>query len=256
MGGLFGLCAASIVFAPAAWLANALDSQSAGRVLLHEVRGTVWSGSGELMLAGGEGSAGLVRLPSRLSWELRPQGFGLNVQLSSACCTRTGPLHIRVQWSGDALSWELSRAHASFPASLLMGLGAPWNTLQLTGDLTLNSQQLAGRWSAAKGFDQVTGQADVQADHLTTALSTVRPLGSYQFHIAGPEVRLETKKNESQQEMPLQLTGFGQLAQGRFSFTGEALAAKGREEALTNLLHMIGQSHSSADGRLRSTLKI
>jgi general secretion pathway protein N len=152
------------------------------------------------------------------------------------------------------VKWRLSAAQLSLPAELLAGLGAPWNTLQLSGELLFTSDQLAGVWST-QGLQSLTGRAALQVNHVATALSTVRPLGSYLLTSAGSALRLETLGNPPN-EAALILTGTGQIERGRASFQGEALAAKGFEEALSNLLHIVGQWQSSTDGRSRSILTL
>jgi general secretion pathway protein N len=139
---------------------------------------------------------------------------------------------------------------------MLTGLGSPWNTLQLTGELSLSTDNLAGTWSRANGFEQMTGQASLQVSNVTTALSTVKPLGSYRVISAGADIRLETIGGADNNAAALILAGSGQILQGRVSFTGEAVAARGFEDALSNLLHIVGQWQPSADGRSRSVLKL
>ena len=262
LGAALGLSTALVAFAPASWLAASIEAASAGKVLLQEPRGTVWSGSAQLVLAGGDGSAGATRLPSRLNWKINPQWFGITVLLDAPCCTPTAPVQMTVLLdgaadlaNGGAWTWTAQSPQLTFPAALLAGLGAPWNTMQLAGDFQVSSDQLAGKWTSRHGLQQLTGQAQLQADNLTTALSTVRPLGSYRLSTAGTFLKLETKANAAI-DAALILNGTGQIEQGRIAFLGEAMAAKGREEALSNLLHMIGQWQPSTDGRLRSVLKI
>ena len=47
IGGLLGMLAALIVFAPARWLANSVTSATAGQLQLVNARGTVWDGQAE-----------------------------------------------------------------------------------------------------------------------------------------------------------------------------------------------------------------
>ena len=260
MGGVAcGIVYALIAYAPASWLASSIASSSGGQVLLQAPRGTVWQGSADLVLSGGEGSTGAVSLPSRLKWQISPAWLGLDVSLSAPCCTlATSPVQLGLRaGSPNSLldvAWRLHATHLGVPAGLLAGLGAPWNTLQLAGELLFTSEQLAGVWSA-QGLQSLTGRASLQASYVATALSTVRPLGSYLLTSAGSALRLETLSS-APSEAALILTGTGQIEQGRASFQGEALAAKGREEALSNLLHIVGQWQSSTDGRSRSILKL
>jgi general secretion pathway protein N len=131
--------------------------------------------------------------------------------------------------------------HSSqWPAVLLSGLGAPWNSLQATGQLTLQTeglaqQRAAGRW-------KLQGQIELQAQQMASRLSTLKPMGSYRIVLRGtpqgsptPELQLSTTQG------PLQLSGQGQWVGARLRFTGEASADEGSETALTNLLNIIGR---------------
>ena len=87
------------------------------------------------------------------------------------------------------------------------------------------------------------GELQLDLVNLSSRVSTVAPLGSYRFTVtadtANPGVsalRLSTL------EGALQLSGVGVLnSGGKSRFTGEAGAAPGREEALNNLLNIIGR---------------
>ena len=77
---MLGLIAATALFAPAAWLGiSALALASQGRVVLNEPLGTVWNGSGQLVLSGGVGSRDATTLPGRIHWRLKPTAT-LNLQ--------------------------------------------------------------------------------------------------------------------------------------------------------------------------------
>jgi general secretion pathway protein N len=73
---------------------------------------------------------------------------------------------------------------------------------------------------------------------ISTALSTLKPLGSYRLTMEGgtrPTLLLAT------QEGSLELSGSGQWNGRALRFDGEARAAPGREDALSNLLNIIGR---------------
>jgi general secretion pathway protein N len=253
-GGLLGLLTATLVCAPAQWLASSIAVASEGRVLLQAPRGTVWAGSAQLLLSGGEGSAGAVRLPSRISWTLAPTWLGASIQLSAPTALQ---LNVTLKNLSTVL-WTLETAQLDLPAELLAGLGSPWNTLQLAGMLTLKTtptQPLSGTWSNSLGLQALTGAATLDAVQMQTALSTVRPLGSYRMTLQGVDVKLETPQADS----ALLLSGTGTMVRSSTSkayFLGEATAAAGREAALSNLLHIMGQKQPSSDGRLRTSLRI
>ena len=234
-GALPGVLIALLLFAPAGWLTGAIERASDGRILLSEPRGTVWTGSAQLLLAGGAGSTNAVALPSRLDWRLRPRWDGLSAQLRTACCT-TQPLALRVRprWGGAQVT--LADSRSQWPAALLAGLGTPWNTLQFDGDLLLDTRGLSVEW--LQGRLAIAGRAELTAQRLSSRLSTLRPMGNYRITVLGgstPSLQLETLQGS------LQLSGSGQWVGSRLRFSGAASAAPDAEGALSNLLNIIGR---------------
>ena len=72
-GLLLGFVSAVLWFAPAQWLADALSHATDGRMQLRQVRGSVWNGSGQWLLASGKDAADGLALPQRIRWRLTPQ---------------------------------------------------------------------------------------------------------------------------------------------------------------------------------------
>jgi general secretion pathway protein N len=70
-GLVAGVSLVLLFCAPARWLAAAVRSGSDGMVNISDAQGTVWSGSGQLTLHGGQGSHDTSVLPGRLQWELQ-----------------------------------------------------------------------------------------------------------------------------------------------------------------------------------------
>jgi general secretion pathway protein N len=234
-GALLGLVASLVLFAPARWLAAGVRSATSGRLVLAEPRGTVWDGSAQLVVTGGAGSNDAAALPGRLQWRLRPAGLGADVQLAAECCTPQ-PLALAVQWRPRAANLRVADGLSQWPASLLAGLGTPWNTLQPEGDLRLSTKGLSVEW--AEGRLAVAGSAELVAQRMSSRLSTLRPMGSYRITLQGgptPALRLDTLDGA------LRLAGSGQWVGARLRFTGEASAAPEREAALSNLLNIIGR---------------
>ena len=234
-GGTLGLILAMALLAPASWLAAALDQMTAGRVQIVEPVGTVWTGSGKLLLTGGAGSRDRAALPGRARWKLHPQGFALALELSADCCTPQ-PLKARLipHWGGVTL--QIVDTKSQWPASLLTGLGAPWNTLQARGSLQLITQDLSIKWVQQQ--PTVTGRAELTAIALSSSLTTLKPMGSYQLSLIGAttnEFKLITL------EGGLQLSGNGRWVGPRLNFKGVASAAPGYEAELANLLNIIGR---------------
>jgi general secretion pathway protein N len=235
LGSCIGALLALLLFAPARWLAARVASSTGGQVLLLDPRGTVWTGSAQLVLTGGPNSSDAATLPTRLDWRMRPSFAGLRVLVSSACCTPQ-PLAITVSPGLGSTRVSVADTPSRWPAAILTGLGTPWNTLQLEGDLDLRPQGLKLQWAAGRLL--VEGRAEVTAERVASRLSTLRPMGSYRLTLTGgaaPGLQLSTLDGA------LQLTGSGQWVGSRLHFRGEASAAPDRETALANLLNIIGR---------------
>lgn len=244
-GVLLGLVLTTLVNAPARWFTPALQQATQGRILLQNVRGTVWNGSAQLVLAGGAGSTDAVTLPGRLAWLIRPDGAGLQADLLADCCMQQAwRLRLLPRWGGARLVVTDSRSQWS--AQWLSGLGTPWNTVQPDGQLTLSTQGLAVAW--VSGRLVVDGRAGLEAVQISSRMSTLRPMGSYRLTLYGgaaPRFTLETIEGS------LQMSGTGQWVGARLHFEGEASAAPERLDALSNLLNILGRR----DG-VRSLIKV
>jgi len=231
-GGLVAL----LWIAPAQWLAQAVQHLSRQHVQLRQVRGTVWNGSAQWVLASGNGGREALALPQRLHWQLRPLwNAGVSLDLQADCCTAPS-VHLQLHADWQGLTLALTRADSVWPAQWLSGLGAPWNSMDLQGQLALHSRDMQARWSG--GEWQLSGEASLELRELSSSLSTLKPLGTYVLQLqagTAPVLTLNTREGR------LLLEGRGSWQAGRFSFLGEAQAKPGFESALNNLLGVLGQ---------------
>lgn len=234
-GGLLGLVLTSLLNLPARWLTAALQEFTQGRMVFRDSRGTAWSGSAQLTLTGGAGSTDASTLPGRLAWGIRPSWDGVRADLYADCCMqRPWVLSVLPHWGGATVL--LADSQSQWPAQWLAGLGTPWNTVQLEGNLMLLTQGLSVNW--AEGRMSLAGRAQLDAERVASRLSTLRPMGSYRMVLSGgvtSTLALETLQGS------LQLSGHGQWVGSRLHFEGEATAAPERLDALSNLLNIIGQ---------------
>ena len=76
-------------------------------------------------------------------------------------------------------------------------------------------------------------------------LSSIRPLGSYALALDwnGQQAQMTLSSVKG----PLLLSGRGSLNNGRLQFSGQAEAAQGQEQALANLLNLLGQRKPGSD---------
>jgi general secretion pathway protein N len=245
-GALLGALMALLIHLPAQWLAQALVKASLGQVQLQEVQGSVWQGSGKLVLTGGKGSRDALALPGRINWQTsislnasnRPQ---FNFSLNAACCM-TQAVHLSLQATEGLRVWQLvvDDHQSQWPAHLLSGLGAPWNTLQPEGTLKLQTKQLKVNFQSQPSWLQ--GAITLTAENMSSKLSTLKPMGTYQINLEVasaanplPSLSLTTQSGS------LLLSGQGQWQGSRLQFRGEASAVPEHAAALSNLLNIIGQ---------------
>lgn len=243
LGLLVGSIATLVVQAPAGWLAYAVEVATDGRIRLPDASGTVWSGSSRWMLTGGTGSKDGLALPGRVEWSVHPTWSGFGLRLFSQCCTAQ-PLQLQLDagWRTasvrvvDASIPTTDVATSRWPAQLLSGLGAPWNTLQPEGTIELATQALTITF--AGGRMALTGQAVFTARDMSSRLSTIRPMGTYRVQLLGGA---PVSLNVTTVQGALQFSGQGQWVGSRLRFTGEASAEPPFEDALSNLLNIIGR---------------
>jgi general secretion pathway protein N len=246
-GACIGAMLTLLVQAPALWLSSVVQQLSQSRVQLPEARGTVWQGSAQLMLTGGPDSRDRLTLPGRMHWQWHLDSGGLGLSLQADCCMHT-PTRLWLQLAPEGLSLRVPGHRSDWPAALLSGLGAPWNTLQPQGKIALASEGLQLRlsgWRLSDAAWLLQGAVSLTAHDVSSRLSPLRPMGTYQVTVQGhgmqspPSLQLQTLDGA------LQLQGQGQWVAGRLRFAGEARALPGQEAALSNLLNIIGRREGS-----------
>jgi general secretion pathway protein N len=223
--------------APASYLATAVSRASGGRVELGEVEGTVWRGQGAILLdPGGRGAAQRTRLPGVTSWHLQalPLLFGaLRLDLANPALLEA-PLALRLDRARNG-TLDANRLH--LPAQVLVGLGAPWNTVEPGGELTLEWDTL--HLSAG----ELRGGLRLQWDGASSRLSPVVPFGRYRAEADG--VFPGAQMNLATLDGPMELDGSGTIdAAHRLQFRGTARVRPGTDAAvatqLSGLITLLG----------------
>lgn len=231
---VLAVLATIFVFLPAAWLGPMVEKQTGGRLTLGDAQGTLWRGSAFVGGAPGEGGAVTPLLPGRFAWSLSPLVlFGrVHMELENPQAL-SRPVRIEGSWS----AWQVSPGELLLPAEGLAGLGAPLNTLALSGaiKLTWNRLDLLRQENRVA----VQGRTVLSLADMGSRMSPVKPLGSYEMVMdwRGPQADLNLRTVRG----ALLLTGSGMLQNGRLRFSGQATAADGYEETLGNMLNLLGQ---------------
>lgn len=244
---IFWFCCGSVsilltllAFAPAAWLDMALQAQTGGRIALGDVQGSLWNGSAFVGVAADQDGELTPLLPGRFEWHLSPILLlgQIELELDNGAALQ-GPVHIR----GNLRSLQLAPGSLMLPSERLAGLGAPLNTVRPSGRITLTWDELTLTWPEKN--PEVSGTMKLTMQDIASALSPIRPLGSYLmtfvWHGQLAEIDLKTLQG------PMLLSGKGALKQGRLQFSGQARAQEGQEDRLANLLNLLGQRKPGAD---------
>ena len=246
VGVVLGAVWALLVHLPAQWLAQVVSQATQQQVQIQEAQGSVWQGSGKLVLTGGQGSRDALALPGRIQWHTALAFHGFQwpqfvFNLNAACCmTQRAQLSLQVAERLGVWQLQVNDHRSQWPAHLLSGLGAPWNTLQPEGNLVLETKQLQVQFQTAKTWLQ--GGLTLTAENMSSKLSTLQPMGTYQIQLGGSaSPNLMPSLTLSTQSGSLLLSGQGQWQGSKLQFRGEASAVPEHAEALSNLLNIIGR---------------
>ena len=228
------------VFFPATWLGSLVEQRTGGRLTLGDAQGTLWRGSAFIGGAASGDSPVTPLLPGRFSWTISPLALVGMVDLR---LENPEALAQPVTFKGSWSHWQLSPSALLLPAAGLAGLGAPLNTIAPSGIMRLSWTGL--ELALANRQVAVNGRTTLEMTDMASRLSSIRPLGSYALALdwQGQQAQLTLNSVKG----PLLLSGRGNLNNGRLQFSGQAEAAPGSEEALTNLLNLLGQRKPNSD---------
>jgi general secretion pathway protein N len=229
--GVLSAAAVMLTLLPAAWITPQFARQTRGHVNLVDPAGSLWHGSATLMLAAGSDMSAATLLPGRIEWSTAfwPLFTGRVRMVMRHSEAMPDPITV----DATPRSATVTPGTIAVPASLLSGLGAPFNTLDLQGNVQLS-------WSDWRSFNrEAFGQLTVTLNDVSSRVSLVKPLGSYRvtFQAQGASSTLDLTTLKG----PLMLTGNGTLAGTSTSFQGTASAAPEARENLAGLLNLLGR---------------
>ncbi|MFP5406810.1 MAG: type II secretion system protein N, partial [Gammaproteobacteria bacterium] len=122
----------------------------------------------------------------------------------------------------------------SLPSVELGRLGSPWNSIRPSGALAVRWETLTVR------NGQLTGQASIELSDMASAMTPVRPLGSYRIEIngEGPRADLGIQTLSG----PLLLSGTGTWdARAGLRFVAQASAEPAEAARLQSFLGLLGR---------------
>ncbi|HLP97884.1 MAG TPA: type II secretion system protein N [Sideroxyarcus sp.] len=234
-GALFaGIFAASCAaLAPASLLGWGMGHASGGALFLADPRGTVWNGSGVLVL---QNDASIISLGA-YEWHARLADL-LAAELTFAVRREESERPMLASFAPLRNEVRLTGLQLTLPVQVLEMASPQLRPYQFSGEIDLQGDELK---LSARGIE---GKVAMRWERAGSGLSDIYPLGTYLLDMAGTgktlNVRLSTESGS------LLLAGQGQLEQGRgLTFNGTAQAGPGGQlEQLTEMLHHIGPETS------------
>jgi len=242
---LLGAVLVGAAVVPASFADAALARATQGRVRLAQAEGTIWNGSARLVLAEGRSPPGDsatafppagdalvagVAIPGRVYWSIRALSLlaaQLDAQLRFDGVAK--PVRVHGAW-GEV---RIDAGEVELPSVELGRLGSPWNTVRPSGALRLSWENLVLRRS---GLD---GRAQIELRGASSAMTPVRPLGSYRVDVVGSGSRAEL--SIATIDGPLRLQGNGSFDADRgLRFVAEASAEARERDRLQSFLGLIG----------------
>lgn len=210
------------VLAPASLMGLMLERVSGGQLMLARTQGSLWQGTGILLLQdpAGPRSLGTYR------WQLQPWKAAMQLQAGAyqPMTLHLHPLLARL---------DIDNLRLDLPAALLEVAVPQLHPYRLQGALQAHADHVE---LDARGM---LGQITVDWLHAASGLSPIAPLGDYRIVLQGNGRKLEA--NLSTQGGKLQLQAHGQLDPAKgVLINGTAQAAAGAEDELNELLHHIG----------------
>jgi general secretion pathway protein N len=236
---LLSALGSALVFAPASFIDLALNQATLGRVRLADTQGSIWQGSGRLVLAQAgdpqDDPAGPVlggmAVPSRIGWELRVLPLMIGLVDASVTLSEGRPA---VRISGNPTELRVGAGSLDLPSAQLSRLGSPWNTIRPSAALSMRWDSLIIREGV------LDGRASIELRDTASAMTPVRPLGTYKIDVLG--TGRDVSLSLSTLSGPLKLQGRGSWnVRGGLSFNGEAQAEGPQQLALQSLLSLVGQ---------------
>jgi len=210
---------------PARWAAERAALRD---VALHAVNGTIWRGDAQAVIRVGGGTFTV----DRLAWDFRPARL-LQGRLAYDVAAQGAGFDARAEAARTFAGWSVrglaARADAAVATAAFPWM-SPWRP---AGNVTLTSDAMD------VDGNQARGTAQLEWRDAASAMSEVKPLGTYRAELAadgaGGNVKVTTLQGA------LRVAGQGRLEfPSRLTFTGEALGEGDKARALDPLLQLLG----------------
>lgn len=211
-----------LVLAPSSLMGYMLERASGGQLMLARTQGSLWQGTGILLLKNASG----IRSLGAYRWQLQPWQAAMQLQAGAyePMKLRLHPLLARL---------DIDHLRLDLPAALFEVAAPQLHPYRLQGALQAHADHVE---LDARGM---LGQITVDWLHAASGLSPIAPLGDYRIVLHGDGQKLEASLDTQGGKLQLQARGHLDPVHG-VQINGTAQAAAGAEEELNELLHYIG----------------
>jgi len=214
---------------PVSLISPQIEKVSACKIKLYQVQGTIWNGSSSIGVSE-LNEFGTCKDPTaiteRLYWKSSCQLFSAQCHTDISVSRNQQPIRITYGFRGI----QIQNNQIQLPANLLASLGSPWNSLHPQGLLDI-------RWNDLNFSKNSDGLVSVKVVNLSSAISKVSPLGTYELKI---NLSNPIRANLITLNGPLILNGQGQFINQALRFEGNASSTPEAKNSLTGLLSVIG----------------
>lgn len=212
-----------LVFAPASLMGYALERVSGGTLSLVQTTGSVWHGSGVVLLR----QDSRYQTLGSYHWNMQFLSASLQVQTGESA-----PMTVHyIPVTGRT---NIENLHLSLPASAIELAAPQLGPYQLQGSLEVSSDHLTLEPAG------MNGQITVDWTRAASALSEIRPLGDYRILLQSNGTALDAQLSTLSGKLILSGKGSFDKING-MRINGTAQAAPGAAAAeLNELLHHIG----------------
>lgn len=218
-----------IVQTPASWLAWGLNRYTQGAVRLDPVAGSLWSGSGRLV----------VYYPQttphdfgRTEWRVNPLWLAAGraqLSLQSDHADR----RVRTTLGLERGGLMITDTDAEFSAAFVAQLYAPLSLISPRGKVRISTDNLA------LTPDKVDGTAALEWLDAGSGLASVQPLGDYRLDVTGAEKNVNLRLSTLRGDLEFSGQGMWQPRTGQLRLNGSAVP-RARAAELEPLLGMMG----------------
>jgi general secretion pathway protein N len=212
---------------PAAWVGAQLQAALPGRIEVSNAQGTLWRGQARVSFAPSRNRVSL----DAVEWSFAPSRLFAG-EIAFDTRARGGGLQAAAQLAQSFNGWRVRGLRAEGDAAglaIVVPIVTAWRP---AGPIAISSPEIAIRGREARG------SLDLEWRDASTALSDVRPLGSYSATWkadSGPgKIEVKTLRG------PLRVSGTGTASASGFAFSGEARGEADAAKQLEPLLDLMG----------------